>query len=68
MLNKTLKYQVTTIYRSSMMQELFHSKHVEKVVKVFFDVIIVYMLHFKHDDFTWKSVRFNDEMLRFKGE
>ena len=44
------------------------SKHAEKLAKVFFDVIIVYILYFKHDDFTGKSVRFNDEKLRFKRE
>ena len=38
----------------------------KKLQKVSFDVIIVYVLHFKHDDFTWKSVRFIDEALRFK--
>ena len=37
--------------------------HSEKVEKIFFHVIIVYMLCFKHDDFTRKSVRFNDLQL-----
>ena len=45
------------------------SRLAEQVAKSFFDVIIVYILFFKHDDFTGKSgVRFNDETLRFKLE
>ena len=42
--------------------------NMQKVSKVFFDVIIVYILYFKHNDFTGQIVQFNDETLRFKHE
>ena len=32
------------------------------------NVIMVYIFYLKYDDFTGKTVRFNDETLRFKRE
>ena len=58
-----------TVVKSYKNKMLFKgSKHTEKKQNVFFHVVIVYKLYFKHGDFARKSVRFKDETLRFKRE